>query len=176
MSLTISQKLAVTPTPDLSHADREVLHVMAGKADFYTGENARPSIKTIAGIAGYSSREVQRSRKRLIDAGYLVKTGTYKEGGRADREVAVFRVVIDPNGVAVTSPRDNGRGDVHDTYGATCRSPNLNPLPIKTAFKNRKAGEPNWERILGYDKDEPQPPSFDEDVWWDEQTASTKGN
>lgn len=107
---------------DLPTSEKMVLLVIADHADDQ-GENAWPSIATIARKASLSERQAQRLVKSLTKVGLLAVEE--QMGGRRDmrddRRPNRYTVILD--GVTPMSPGGVVRGDIGDVHGVTPMSP-----------------------------------------------------
>ena len=107
---------------ELPTSEKMVLLVIADHADDQ-GENAWPSMATIARKASLSERQAQRLVKSLTKSGLLQVED--QMGGRRDmrddRRPNRYSIVID--GVTSTTPRGIERGDTGDANGVTPMSP-----------------------------------------------------
>lgn len=79
---------AVFSMRGLTPTDRLILLAYANYAD-HEGRGARPSVPTVAINCEVSERTVQRTLKRLTEAGYLILESRV---GRADRAVNSYRI------------------------------------------------------------------------------------
>lgn len=107
---------------ELPTSEKMVLLVIADHADDQ-GENAWPSMATIARKASLSERQAQRLVKSLTKTGLLLVED--QMGGRRDmrddRRPNRYSIAI--NGVTSTTPREVERGDTGDANGVTPMSP-----------------------------------------------------
>jgi hypothetical protein len=119
--------MARTPTPALSIAERAQWLEYGAHADISTGDNARPSAKTIAKLVGCTPRIISPGRTKLVALGYLVVDGEHVPtlGGRPrpDRAVPRFSVRIPRTDLC------SGRDDGDDISAAEAEPSGLNPVP-----------------------------------------------
>lgn len=108
---------------DAKLGDRLVLLILADKAED-DGDNARPSVPTIAKQACLSERQVQRCLRNLEAAGAIKKTGRYRYPGQRNG-VNVYQVIM-PKGDILSS-----NGDSHDNQRVTPMSPNPSLEPVQ---------------------------------------------
>lgn len=100
--------------------DKLVLLGIASHADKY-GDNAWPSVDTLAGYANVSHRATQQSLARLADMGWIEIQR--QAGGtaqmRADRRPNLYRII----GVKQLAPREPSRGEAQRGHGVKPSAP-----------------------------------------------------
>jgi len=138
----------------LPTSDKMVLLAIADSADD-DGDNAWPSISTLARKASVSERRVQQIVKGLESRGLLAvqsQAGGHR-GMRDDRRPNLY--CINLHGVKSIAPRwsdgvksDVPRGEIIDAYGVKPISPNSSLEPSnRTSFAGQEPGESEGRRV-----------------------------
>lgn len=119
---------------DLPTSEKMVLLVIADHADD-DGENAWPSMATIARKASVSERQAQRLVKSLASSGFLSVED--QAGGRRDmrNDRRPNRYTVHLNGVTSTTPREPQRGDTEAPRGDTGDANGVTPTSPKPSIE-----------------------------------------
>lgn len=158
--MSIETMVWVLHQSPLRGAEKVILLGIANHADAH-GENAWPSVSTLARYANVSERSVQRSLKQMESDGHI--RIRRQRGGTADtpndRRPNLYTVVM--NGVTRTSPRqvemtlvDTSRDDVGVVHGVTQVSPEPSYEPSVKETRRARRPNPLWDTIVdvcGYD-------------------------
>lgn len=156
-TLTTDLRFAMVPlwVLDLPLSDRAVrlYAILAGKADYGTGENAMPGRAWLADKMRTSVASVDRAIAELVDAGVVAKRARFTKRGRQRSNVFTVRRVPVGEGRTGEDPRgrtgEEGEGPTGEDHTES---------PIDREPKDREDQDRVGQPTLLHDPDRPPPP------------------
>ena len=148
-----------SPTPPGMPSAPALTVVLLGLANHasHHGADAYPSVRTLAGYARISERQVQRCLKALVALGLISQGGQERVASvipREDRRPVLYNLSMKRGGSP--SPRNSARGDTRRRRGVTGRDERGDTFVTRTVLEprdnpaapsdtTRRAGDPTSE-------------------------------